>query len=135
MSADPSLADPAMFEATPEERQWAMFAHLAALVAMWLGGLGFLGPLVIWLIKKDTSRFIDDKGKALNFQLNMLLAGIVLGMLAGPLILFTLGLGFAIVVPLALALVAYGIVMPILAALKVNAGETYRYPFIIRIVS
>ena len=56
-------------------------------------------------------------------------------MLAGPLILFTLGLGFAIVVPLALALVAYGIVMPILAALKVNAGEVYRYPYIIRIVA
>ena len=59
-----------------EERQWAMFAHLSALAggiitAGWAGSIGcFLGPLVIWLMKKETMPFVDDQAKeALNFNI------------------------------------------------------------------
>jgi uncharacterized Tic20 family protein len=59
-----------------QERQMAMFAHLSALLggivtAGWAGSVGcFIGPLVIWLVKKDTMPFVDDQGKeALNFTL------------------------------------------------------------------
>lgn len=136
MSSDPSYIDPPLFEATPDDRQWAMFAHLSALVAMWLGGLGFLGPLIIWLIKKDQSQFIDDQGKeALNFNLNVLLAAIVLGMITAPVAFMTIGLGLIIMIPLFLVVGALAIVMPIVAAMKVNTGEAYRYPYIIRIVT
>lgn len=134
--ADPSLDNPPVIEASPEDRQWAMFAHLSGLIAMWVGWLGFLGPLIIWLIKKDQSRFVDDQGKeALNFQLNMLLAVIVLGILTAPVAFITLGLGLLLMIPLFLVLFAIEVIMPILAALKVNAGEAYRYPYIIRIVT
>src|SRR5437868_1922887 len=53
---------------SPEEKQMGMLAHL-------LGIIGFVGPLIIWLIKKDQSPFVDDQGKeALNFHLTMLIA-------------------------------------------------------------
>jgi hypothetical protein len=57
------------FEPTSEDKNLAMFCHLGG----WL--TGFLVPLIIWLIQKDKSRFVDDQGKeALNFQLTLLIA-------------------------------------------------------------
>ena len=55
---------PAGAPPTAEERQWAMFAHLSALlgafVTGWIGGWGwFLGPLIIWLVKKDSMPFVN----------------------------------------------------------------------------
>jgi uncharacterized Tic20 family protein len=130
-----SVVDPPQFEVSPEDKQWALFAHLSALVAMWLGGLGFLGPLIIWLIKKEQSRFVDDQGKeALNFNLNVLIAEIILGAVGVPFGLLTVGFGFLLVLPLFLVLFLASIIMPIIAAMKVNAGETYRYPYIFRII-
>jgi uncharacterized Tic20 family protein len=120
---------------TPEDRQWALFAHLSGLLATSLGGLGFLGPLIIWLIKKDQSKFVDDQGKeALNFQLN-LLGYVLLSIPVGLLIaLVTLGFGIFLLIPLYAALGVYGIIMPILAAVDANKGNLYRYPATIRII-
>ncbi|MBS0264804.1 MAG: DUF4870 domain-containing protein [Planctomycetes bacterium] len=123
-------------EITPEEKQWALFVHLSALIAMWLGGLAILGPLIIWLVKKDQSQFIDDQGKeAVNFHLNILIAGLLLGLLAVPLTLLTVGIALLLIIPVAIALFAASIVMPILAAMKANQGEAYRYPFVVKILS
>src|SRR5438067_1415460 len=56
---------------TSEEKTWGMLCHLSTLLAYAAGGLTFIGPLVCWLIKKDTSKFVDYHGKeSLNFQLN-----------------------------------------------------------------
>ena len=60
-----------------EQRQWAMFAHLSAIAGAVLtsgvGGWGtFLGPLIIWLIKKDTMPFVEDQAKeALNYNITV----------------------------------------------------------------
>jgi len=127
---------PYFADISADEKQWAMFAHLSALVAIWLGGMGFLGPLIIWVIQKDKMKFVDDQGKeALNFQLTLLGAGIVLGAVAAPLVLLTFGIGLLLVIPLALGLLAYGVIMPIVAAMRANAGEAYRYPYTIRVVT
>ena len=57
-----------------DDKQWGMFAHLSAIAGLMVGGLTFAGPLIIWLIKKDQSKFVDYHGKeALNFQLNVLI--------------------------------------------------------------
>ena len=72
-----------------EERQWAMFAHLSAIVGA-LIGLSFLGPLVVWLVKKETMPFVDDQGKeALNFNIMLLIVFAVLWALT----FVTLGIG------------------------------------------
>src|SRR4029450_2402433 len=71
-------------EPTADERQWALLAHLSGLIASAVGGLSFLGPLIVWLIKKDQSAFVADQAKeALNFQIAVtvaLLVSIAIGM-------------------------------------------------------
>jgi uncharacterized Tic20 family protein len=130
MTGEPYFAD-----VPAPERQWAMFAHLSALVAIWLGGMAFLGPLLVWLIKKDEMRFVDDQGKeALNFQLNILLLKVATVIIGVPLGVVTLGIGFVLLFAILAGLVVLDIVLAIVAAVEVNGGGTYRYPLIIRFV-
>ena len=105
---------------TPEDRTMAMLAHLGGIIA------GFLVPLIIWLIKKDQSKFINDQGKeALNFQITMLIANVVAG--ASMLLL----IGF-VLLP---AVIVVNIVFCILGGMAANRGEAYRYPVNIRMIS
>src|SRR4026209_2490833 len=89
-----------------EELQWAMFAHLSALLgglltSGWGGSVGFfIGPLVIWLMKKDTMPFVDDQAKeALNFAITILIACVALVMLT----ILSLGIGALLTIPLMMA--------------------------------
>ncbi|HEY8329436.1 MAG TPA: DUF4870 domain-containing protein [Rhodanobacter sp.] len=109
-----------------DERQWAMFAHLSALVGVIIPLGSIIGPLVIWLIKKDTMPFVNDQGKeALNFNITVAIAAIV-----GWILCFIL-IGF-----LVLAVLAIGwLVFVIIATIKANEGTTYRYPFTLRLVN
>jgi uncharacterized protein len=119
-----------------EERQWGMFAHLSMLVAglltSVLGGWGwFLGPLIIWLMKKDTMPFVADQAKeALNFSIVVTGIFLVL-MLLG---ILTLGVGFLITMPIMVIVGLAALVLTIIAAMKANEGIRYRYPFNIRII-
>ena len=120
-----------------EERQWAMFAHLSALAggivtAGWAGSIGcFIGPLVIWLMKKETMPFVDDQAKeALNFNITVAIAFFVLFLLT----LGTLGLGAILTVPLMIIVGLAWLVLTVIAAIKSNEGVRYRYPFAIRLV-
>lgn len=119
-----------------EERQWAMFAHLSALAGGLLtsaiGGWGFfIGPLVIWLMKKDTMPFVSDQAKeALNFNITVSAIFMVLLILT----LVTLGLGALLTVPVALVVGICALVLIVMAAMKANEGVAYRYPFTIRLV-
>jgi uncharacterized protein len=121
---------------TQEERQWAMFAHLSALLGglftSALGGWGtFIGPLVIWLVKKDTMPFVDDQGKeALNFNITVAIALLALVILT----IVTLGIGALIAVPLGIIIGIGWLVVTIIAAIKANEGQAYRYPVAIRLI-
>lgn len=119
-----------------EERQWAMFAHLSALLGGLLtsavGGWGFfLGPLLIWLMKKDTMPFVADQAKeALNFSITVSAIFLILLILS----FLTLGLGFLVTVPIMLVIGLGALVLIIMAAIKANEGVAYRYPFALRLV-
>ncbi len=120
-----------------EERQWAMFAHLSALVggiltSGWAGSIGcFIGPLIIWLVKKDTMPFVDDQAKeALNFNITVGIAFFALFLLA----LLTFGIGLVISIPLWIIIGIAWLVFTIIAAIKANEGVAYRYPFTLRLV-
>ena len=135
-TTDPTYPDEPLSTLSAEEKQWGMFAHLSIVVATAVGGMIFLGPLIIWLIKKDQSEFIKDQGReALNFSLNILLAMFVVGVAGIPFTLLTGGLGVFLVGPLLAGLGALAIIMPIIGGVKANAGEAYHYPFIIRFVT
>jgi uncharacterized Tic20 family protein len=119
-----------------DQRQWAMFAHLSAIAGAVLtsgvGGWGtFLGPLVIWLVKKDTMPFVDDQAKeALNFNITVALVFFALWVL----VFVTLGIGFVVAIPAWLLIGIAWLVFTILAAVKSNEGVAYRYPFTLRLV-
>jgi uncharacterized Tic20 family protein len=120
----------------PDERQWAMFAHLSALagalVSSWFGGFGvFVGPLVIWLLKKDTMPFVDDQGKeALNFNITM--AVILFGLFL--MTVFTLGIGIIVTGPLFALVGLVWLAFTIVAAIRANEGRRYRYPLTVRLI-
>lgn len=108
-----------------QERTWAMLCHLGAFAGFIVPFGHIIAPLVIWLIKKGDSALIDDQGKeSLNFQISMTIYGFV----AAVLTLIIIG------VFLGVALLIFDIIMVILAALKANSGERYRYPITIRFI-
>jgi uncharacterized Tic20 family protein len=101
-------------EISSDDRMWAMMAHLAMFV------FAIFGPLIIYLVKKDESQFIAEHAKeALNFQIAVMIISLVsICTFVGP---------FLVAVA--------GIVYSILAALEANKGQTYRYPYSIRLVN
>jgi len=120
-----------------EERQWAMFAHLSALAggivtAGWAGSIGcFIGPLVIWLMKKDTMPFVADQAReALNFNITVAIIFFALFVLT----LVTLGIGVVLTLPIMILVGLAWLVFTIIAAIKANQGERYRYPLTLRLV-
>lgn len=115
----------------PEEKTWGMLAHLAALSGLFTLIGCVIGPLVVWLIKKDTMAFVDDQGKeALNFNITLMLVAAALWIFG----LVTLGIGFVIALPLAGILAIAWLVLTIIAMLKANEGVAYRYPFALRLI-
>jgi len=120
---------------TPDERTWAGAAHWSALVAAFVA-LAFLGPLLVLLVKGNQSRAVRAQAvESLNFQLSMLIYGIVGTILGVVVVLATLGFGALLVLPLALAFAAWWLVFTIIGAVRASNGEAYRYPLTIRMVS
>ena len=109
-----------------DERQWAMFAHLSALIGFILPFGNIIGPLVIWLIKKETMPFVDQQGKeALNFQITVTIAMVVSA------ILIVVVIGFVLMFVIGLA----ALILTIMAGIKANEGVAYRYPFTLRLIN
>lgn len=125
-SAPPPVAPPPPSnDSSQEARQWAMFAHLSALVGFLIPLGSVLGPLVIWQIKKNEFAFVDDQGKeALNFQITVLIAVLACLLLSVVLI------GFLLLPVVGIA----ALVFTIMGGIKANNGETYRYPFTLRLI-
>jgi uncharacterized Tic20 family protein len=104
-----------------------MLCHLTAFAA--LIGIPFgniIGPLVIWLIKRDEFPLVDDQGKeSLNFQISATIYAIV----SAVLILVIVGIFLLI------ALAIFWLVVVIIGCLRANQGERFRYPLTIRFIS
>ena len=113
---------------TPDDRTWATMAHVASIIAMFVGGLSVLGPLIVWLVKKNESEYIAHHGReALNFQITMLIAFAIL-FVAG---FVTCGITWAMCALLGIA----NIILSIIGAIRANDGQLWTYPFSIRLVS
>ncbi|NMF83005.1 DUF4870 domain-containing protein [Nodosilinea sp. P-1105] len=113
-------------DTTPESRMWAMIAHLSALAGFVIPFGNILGPLIVWLVKKDEMSFVNDQGKeALNFNISMTIYMLV----SGALIFVLIG------IPLLVILGIAWLILVILAAVKANEGTAYRYPLTLRLVN
>ncbi|MDZ7676594.1 MAG: DUF4870 domain-containing protein [Acidimicrobiales bacterium] len=98
----------------------ATLAHAGQLLG------GFIVPLIIYLVKKDESPFVEDQAKeALNFSITITLASIV----SFVLIFVLIGILLIVVV------MVVAIVFPILGAVAASRGEYYRYPLCLRLVT
>ncbi|WP_442852147.1 DUF4870 domain-containing protein [Bacillus sp. SG-1] len=106
-------------ESTRDERLLAAFIYIISFFT------AFIGPLVIWLIKKDESDYIDHHGKEyMNFLISYFVYGLVSSLLMFVLIGFILA---PIVGVLAL-------IFTILGAIKAYEGDYYRIPTVFRII-
>ena len=141
-----------------EERTWATLVHLGGIMgAMIVSSVGsILGALIIWLIKRNDSKFVDEQGKeALNFQITICIVNAVLGIIAAIRIGFwsfnsmffnnrimdfsdlnsmVFNSGFYFIESLMLLLWILNIIFSVIAALKANKGIPYRYPVSLRFV-
>lgn len=139
---------------TEDEKTPAYVLHLSPLATLVLPSFGaVLGPLVAWLVFRDRSPLLDAQGKeVLNFQLSLLLYGLVVGAVlfllfgmgllggavlggtaaGGALLGGTLFAFFAFFLPFAFLMWLVPLVFMVLAALAVNRGQPYRYPLTIR---
>ncbi|HLJ84505.1 MAG TPA: DUF4870 domain-containing protein [Candidatus Eremiobacteraceae bacterium] len=128
-----------------QDRTWAVVAHLAALTGHLIPFGSLVGPLVIWLVKRDESAFVNEHGKeAVNFQLSTFCYGVLY---------FAVGLGVVIeagvhsaniaVLPVSLYwVIALGMLLwlswtvcVIVGAVTAAGGKPFRYPLSIRFIS
>ena len=128
-------------------RTWSMLCHVSALAGIFFGLGNVIGPLIVWQIKKNELPEIEPHGKeALNFQLTILIVNIVAGILfigflgtafgfgrfwRSPFYLLSGGFGIGAIL-IIINLVAF--ILAVVAGLKANNGEPYKYPFAIRFI-
>ena len=119
---------PAQQPLTPEnERLWATLTHVSALIGIvvGVGTIGWLGPLIIFLVLKDRSPFVRrHAATTLNFQITMAIAAIV------AVFLWVVLVGFLITA----AIYVITIVFSIIAAIAANRGQEYTYPLSLKLI-
>ena len=120
----PSPAPPAAGD--KDQRMWAMLCHLSALAGFIIPLGNVIGPLVIWMLKKDDYPIVGGQGKeSLNFQISMTIYIIV------SLVLIIVLIGIALLILLGI----FELIVIIIASIKANEGVKYRYPLTIRFIS
>ena len=117
MSPPPSVAP---------DRTWDVLCHISALAGFVVPFGNILGPLILWLIKRQELPSVDAHGKeALNFQISVTIY------MAVAAVLMLVIIGFFLMIGIAVA----AIVLVVIAAVKASNGELYRYPLTIRLVN
>ena len=105
-----------------DDRTWGMLAHLSYFLTFVIG-VSCIAPLIIWIVKKENSEFVEDQAKeALNFQLSALIVSLVLGATVCG-------------IPLILVVLIMSIVYSIQGGMAANRGERYRYPYTFRMIN
>ena len=104
-----------------DQRLWSVLSHLGPFI------VGFLAPLIIWLVFRGRGALVEDQSKeSLNFQITCYIASAALTVIG----IITIGIGFLLFIPFGIAYVVFAI----LAAVRSGSGEFYRYPWTIRLV-
>ncbi|MBK8091976.1 MAG: DUF4870 domain-containing protein [Verrucomicrobiaceae bacterium] len=116
-SVPPSLPVPSVSES---DKTLGIVMHILSLI-----GLAIIGPLIIWLMKKDQSAYLDAQGRELlNFQISYIIYGII------SFFLIFLVIGFVLIFVIAIA----SLIFTIIGIVKAADGQVYRFPFCIRIL-
>jgi uncharacterized Tic20 family protein len=119
---------------TQEDRTWALASHVGTLVSAWFA-FGFLAPLLVMLLKNDSAFVRRHAVESLNFQISLLIYGVV-GTVVGLVLTFaTFGIGLFVIIPVVAILALVVLVLIIVATVRASNGEDYRYPFTLRFIS
>jgi uncharacterized protein len=102
-----------------EERMLAAILYVVSLI------FPIIGPLVIWLIKKDESSFINYHGREyfnffISYTVYSVISGILVFLIVGIFLLWILGI--------------MALVFTIIAAVKAYEGNEYRFPLVFRVI-
>jgi hypothetical protein len=109
-----------------------MLAHLSAFAGLIVPMGNVIGPLIVWLLKRDQSAEIDEHGKeSVNFQISMTIY--IAGLSVIAFILMFVLIGF-LLIPVIVIMFIVDAVFVIIASIKANDGQMYRYPMTIRLV-
>ena len=134
----PPPVTPATSSPTPppspasQARTWNMLCHLSALAGFVIPFGNILGPLLVWQIKKNEFPSVNAHGKAaLNFQITLTIV-VFVGMFAAAILSF-IHIGF-LLFPLVMLLGLAGLILAIIAGIKANNGEDYKYPYSFELV-
>jgi hypothetical protein len=116
-----------------DSKNWAMGVHLTALAGAFMGGVGsWVGPLVIWIIKREEDPFVAEHAReGLNFNITMAILVAVAFVLA----FLTLGIGLIVIIPVGVVIAILWLVWTIQAAVAASRGQTYRYPLSLRLIN
>jgi uncharacterized Tic20 family protein len=115
-----------------QARTWNMLCHLSALAGYIIPFGNILGPLLVWQVKKNEFPSVIEHGKAaLNFQLTVLIALVAGG--AAAFLLSFVCIGF-LLIPVVIAIALCGLIFAIIAGIKANNGEAYRYPWSLTLI-
>lgn len=122
-----------------EERNWAMAAHLTALVGIFVPGANIVAPLIVWLVKREQSPFVDRHGReAINFNISTLIYTVGLSLIAvvcGFLSFLCVTIPIAILAGAGAVVVSVGwIVYTIIGGVRAGRGQEMVFPMTIRIV-
>jgi len=125
LAADSTNEGTGLAAVDQEVRNTAVAAHLSTFAGLVVPFGSVMGPLAVWLTRRDRDPFIDDAGReALNFGISIAIYGVVA--LVGALML--------VGIPLLVAGVVAWVVLASLAAAKASQGQSYRYPLTLRLV-
>ena len=125
LAADPAIQASRATVVEESARTTAAAAHLSTFTGLIVPFGSVIGPLAIWLTRRDRDPFIDQAGReALNFGITIAIYGTVLVVAA----LMLVGIPFLII-----GVVAW-VVLASLAAVKASQGQAYRYPLTLRLV-
>jgi uncharacterized Tic20 family protein len=110
-----------------QARTWHMWCHLSALAGFVVPFGNIIGPLIIWQTKKNELPSLDAHGKAaVNFQLTVSIATLAAALAAIPLSFVCIGY---LLIPVAVAIAICGMIFAVIAGIKANDGQEYRYPY------
>lgn len=113
---------------TKDEQNLAVVCYILGIFT-WI-----IGPLIIWLVKKDSSKFVDDQGKeVINWGITITIAWVIL-FIIGLVLSHIPILGFLVMMLLRLALFACALIFTIMGAMQVSKGIAYRFPFSLRLI-
>jgi len=103
---------------TNDEKTFGMLCHLTGLISI-------IGPIIVWLLKKDESAFVDANGKqAINFQLSIIIYTI------GSLFLMIIGIGFILLIAIGI----FTFIMVVIASVKAANGVIFQYPITLQLL-